>query len=319
MTYRVFVTAPGLAEEAQAFLQARGCEVRTGEYGDSPEALAARLAEFRPDGLIVRAGRITDLVIDAAPDLRAICKHGVGTDNIDVAAATERGIPVGYTPHANFETLAEHALAMILALLRRLPSYNTRIKRGSFDKKGYDGQALRGKTLGLVGFGRSARRLAELVAPFGVHVLAFHHSGVPGETTDGVLNVRKLDDLLANADIVSLHCPLTDETRHLIDQRSLGLMKPGAYLVNTARGGLVREDDLVQAIVDGRLAGAALDVFEAEPLAADSPLLALEPVLLSPHVGGVSDVSFRTMGMESAQFVLAVLRGEAPPNGMLVS
>jgi D-3-phosphoglycerate dehydrogenase len=318
MTYRIFVTGAGLAEEALAYLEAEDCDVRLGEPRDTSADIARKLAEFDAEALIVRAGKITADVIQAAPNLRAICKHGVGTDNIDVAAAAARGIPVAYTPSANFESVAEHALALILALLRRVSLQDARIRRGTFEKRGYDGAELRGKTVGLVGFGRSARRLAELVSVFGVDTIAFHPSGVAGDQSGGVTKVQRVDDVLAGADIVSLHCPLTAATRHMIDERAIGRMRRGAYLVNTARGGLVNEEDLAQALRAGKLAGAALDVFESEPLAPDSPLIALEAVVLSPHVAGVSDGAFRTMGMESAQHVLTVLRGGMPPDDALV-
>lgn len=318
-THRIFVTGPGLAEEPRAFLQDEGCDVRTGQYGDGPAAIAASLVEFNPHALIVRAGKITRDVIDAAPGLRVICKHGVGTDTIDIAAAAERGIPVAHTADANSHCVAEHGLALLLAMLRRIAAYDARMRQGRFEKKGYEGVEFCCKTLGLVGFGRSARRLAELTVPFGVRTIAYHPSGMAGEQEGSTVKVGSIAELLSSADIVSLHCPLTPETHHMIDEHAIGLMKPGAYLVNTARGGLVDEADLVRALREGRLAGAALDVFESEPLSADSPLLALDSVLLSPHVAGVSDASTRAMGMESAHIVLAVLRGGMPPADALVS
>ena len=319
MTYRIFVTGAGIAPEARALLIEHDCAVEFGEPKDGPEDIARKLAAFRPHGLIVRAGRITAEVIAAAPDLCVICKHGVGTDNIDVAAATARGIPVAFTPAANYECVAEHTLALILALLRQVAAQDARIRRGAFDKRGYDGGQLGGKTLGLIGFGKAARRLMELAAPFGVETVVYHPSQTVEELPVRVVKVPSADDVFARAEIVSLHCPLTAQTRQMVDARTIGLMKRGAFLVNTARGGLVNEADLAAALREGRLAGAALDVFEAEPPAADNPLFALENTVFTTHVAGVSDVSFRTMGMDAAGHVLAVLGGKPLPAEALVN
>lgn len=319
MSYRIFVTGAGLAEEAQRHLQREGCVVQLGEPGDTSAGIALRLAEFHADALIVRGGAITAEVLDATPDLRAICKHGVGTDNIDVAAATARRIPVAFTPLANYESVAEHTLAMILALLRRVTIQDRRVRSGVFDKKGYDGVELRGKTLGLIGYGKSARRLAQLVAPFEADIIVYHPSQTKEILPDRVAKAQRAEDVFHAADILSLHCPLTHETRHLVDDHAIGLMKRGAYLVNTARGSLVSEPDLVQALRDGRLGGAALDVYDVEPPAPDDPLFALDNVVFSTHVAGTSDNSFTRMSMASADNILAILRGERLDSNSLVN
>ncbi len=319
MGYRIFVTGAGLAEEAQQRLQREGCVVQLGEPGDTSAAIARRLAEFHADALIVRGGAITADVLEATPDLRAICKHGVGTDNIDIAAATARRIPVAFTPLANYESVAEHTLAMILALLRRVTIQDRRVRSGVFDKKGYDGVELRGKTLGLIGYGKSARRLAQLVAPFEADIIVYHPSRTRETLPERVAKAQQAEDVFRAADILSLHCPLTHETRHLVDHHAIGLMKRGAYLVNTARGSLVSEPDLVQALRGGRLGGAALDVYDVEPPAPDDPLFTLDNVVFSTHVAGTSDNSFTRMSMASADNILAILRGEPLDSSSLVN
>lgn len=310
MSYRIFITGTPIAQVATQLLGDRGCILETGEPADTPDDLASKLARFDPDGLIVRQGRITGAVQDAARRLRVICKHGVGTDNIDLVEATRRGIVVLYTPGTNAEAVAEHALALMLSLVRRVPRQDQRIRRGVYDKRDYDGQELMGSTLGLVGFGRVARRLCDLVAPFEMKVLVYdpfcNLQVLPGH----VSLVQTLDDLLPQVDVLSLHCPLSPSTRSLIDGRALATMKQGSYVVNTARGGIVDEDQLVEALKSGHLGGAALDVLESEPPATENPLLRLDNVILTPHVAGSSDRSLARMGLQAARNVLAVLDGD---------
>lgn len=308
MRWRIFVTYPGLATRARTALDDAGCIVHEDRQPRSPEELAAALGRFRPDALIVRAGKITSAAMLAAGALKVVCKHGVGTDNIDLEGATALGVPVLFTPFANCESVAEHTFALILALLRRIPLQDRRIRSGVFDKSAYDGVELRGKTLGLVGFGRSARRLAELVAPFDVRVVAHHPSHTEESLPVHVRKVPGIREVFAAADILSLHCPLTDQTRGLISDATIAAMKRGVYIVNTARGGLVNERDLAAALHDGRVAAAALDVFETEP-PEGSPLLRLDSVVLTPHVAGASDVASERMGTDAVGVVLAVLSG----------
>ncbi len=319
MSYRVLLTGAGVASEARESLLKHGCVIEQGDPEDTVPALVRRLHGFDPHGIIVRQGRITREVQEAAPSLRVICKHGVGVDNIDIEAATERGIPVLFTPDANYETAAEHTLALMLSLVRRIPAEDRRIRSGIFDKRGYGGRGLHGTVLGLIGFGRIGRRVAELVEPFGMRVLVYHPTATDESLPWHIAKVTSVEEVLSEADVVSLHCPLTAETRGLISTRTLGLMKEGAFLVNTSRGGVVEEADLVAAIRAGRIAGAALDVFQEEPLPADHPLLELDAVVVTTHVAGVSDVSFRQMGLEAAGHVLTVLDGRPPDRRALLN
>jgi D-3-phosphoglycerate dehydrogenase len=310
MNHRIFITGTRIADAALHLLHDRQCLVEVGDPKDTPEDLVRKLALFNPDGLIVRQGRITGAVQDAPKRLRVICKHGVGTDNIEVAEATRRGIPVLFTPGTNAESVAEHALALILSLTRRIPLQDRRIRSGVYEKATYDGQELLGATLGLVGFGRIARRLCDLVAPFDVRVLAYHPSCTVEALPGHVAKAQHLEELLPQADVLSLHCPLSPATRGLVDGRTIAMMKRGVYIVNTARGGLIDESDLAEALRSGQIGGAALDVLKDEPPAEGSPLLGLDNVILTPHVGGASDRSMVNMGLQAARNVLAVLEGE---------
>jgi D-3-phosphoglycerate dehydrogenase / 2-oxoglutarate reductase len=267
----------------------------------------ARLADA--EALIVRGD--ADLTADdlaAAPKLRVIGRSGVGVDRVDVEAARMRGIPVVVTPGANARAVAEGALTLALALLKRLPELGAAVAARDWEAR--DRLAIRdadGATLGIVGFGRIGRELAELGRALGMHAIA-HDPLVDDATTP-------LDALFENADVVSLHAPLTPETRGLVGQQLLGRAKPGLVLVNTARGGLVSSlDDLLASLESGRLGGVGLDVFEEEPPDPAHPLFAHPRVLATPHAlgqtVGAREAVFRAM----AEGVAAALRGEAPPN-----
>ena len=205
-------------------------------------------------------------------------------DNIDVRAATQRGIAVLNAPGANTVSAAEHTIALLLALVRRIPWAVESMRAGGWDRKRFAGVELRGKTLGAVGLGRVGTTVAQLARAFGMSVLA-HDPYLPHERAQALgVELAPLDDVLRRADVVTLHMPLTDETRYVLNAERLALLKPGAVVVNTARGGLVDTDALLEALEAGRLGGAALDVFEREPLAQDSPLRRCVRVILTPHL-----------------------------------
>jgi D-3-phosphoglycerate dehydrogenase len=319
MRYRIYITGSGIAEEAQQLLRENNCTFETGDPQDTPGDIARKLQVFNPDGIIVRQGRITAEVQDAVANLRVICKHGVGTDNIDIAAATQRRIPVLFTPWANYESAAEHTLALILSLIRRIPVEDTRVRNGIFDKSDYGGLELLGKTLGIIGFGHIGRRLSELVAPFKMKVVVYHPSCTTETLPQHISKVKKVEDLFRRADIISLHCPLTQGTKGMINQHAVAQMKRGVYIINTARGGIVNENDLFRALQDGRVGGAALDVFEVEPPTGDHPLFQLDNVIFTTHVAGASDNSLKNMGVDSVKNILAVLNGDLPDMESLVN
>ena len=310
MHFRVFMTGSGISEVARQFLENNHCTLAQGTPQDTPEELAAKIAAFDPHALIVRQGKITPDVQNAAPSLKVICKHGVGLDNIDVDHATSLGIPVMFTPGANFESVAEHTLALILALTRYIPFENTRVKQGTFDKKHYAGLELKGKTIGLIGYGPIARRLLQLLEPFGVNALVCRRSQQKIDLPAYARQVDSWNTLFEKSDIISLHCPLTPDTTGLINADNIARMKRGVYLINTARGAMIAEQALADALQTGHIAGAALDTLTTEPPPANHPLMKWDNVIITPHVGGSSDLSLTNMGMGAAKNILAVLRGE---------
>ncbi|MDX6712262.1 MAG: D-3-phosphoglycerate dehydrogenase / 2-oxoglutarate reductase [Blastocatellia bacterium] len=238
------------------------------------------------DGLIVRSEtKVTAEMMDAATRLRVVGRAGVGVDNIDVPAATSRGIVVMNAPDGNTITTAEHALALLIALARNIPQANQSLRAGKWERKKFLGAELRGKTLGIVGLGRIGRVVAHHANAFGMKILAFDPFVAPDQARDLNIEIASLDEVFANADFLTVHTPLTSETRGIIGARAFSLMKPGVRVINCARGGLIDEAALVSAVKEGRVAGAAIDVFEQEPPPADHPLLQLEQVIVTPHLG----------------------------------
>lgn len=263
----------------------------------TPEALL----EAVPNADYILAGGrlpLTGETLAAAQKLKMIQRSGVGLDSLDLKAIRARGIPLYVNQGVNAQSVAEHALLLILASLRRLPQIDRDTKNGVWKKQeqGIRTAELKGKTVGIVGMGHIGRILAELLQPFRVKILYFNRSRADADFERAyALRYAELDELLAQSDVVTLHCALAPETRGLIREETLERMKPGAILVNTARGGLVDTAALAAALQSGALAFAALDVHEQEPIPADCPLLGLENVILTPHVAGVTADSFRAM------------------------
>jgi D-3-phosphoglycerate dehydrogenase len=266
------------------------------------------------DAVIIRAnGSVTARLMDAAPKLKVIGRHGVGIDVIDLEAARERGIIVCNTPVANVESVAEQAVGLMLAVSKHIARADKAIREGCWHVR-YEciGQELYGRTLGLIGLGRIGGRVAE-ICHFAFHMPVVYYDIVSYPQAEERLDARRLtmDAVLARADYVSLHVPLLPATRGLIGREQLGLMKKGAIFINTARGPIVDEAALVEALATGHLAGAGLDVYCVEPIAADNPLLRLENVVLTPHMSAHTDDALRAMSLV-AEDVLRVLEGQGP-------
>ncbi|GHB33531.1 hydroxyacid dehydrogenase [Streptomyces umbrinus] len=261
------------------------------------------------DALVVGMDAVTAEVIDSADRLKVIAKHGVGVDTIDVAAARVRGIPVVCAPGSNSRAVAEFTFGLILDATRRITASHQRVAHGEWPK--LFGPELAGKTLAVVGFGRIGRLLTNYALAFGMTVLA--HDPYVDDADIRALDATPapLDDCLVRADIVSLHLPATSGAGPLLDRRRLAAMKPGALLVNAARGGLVDEEALAALLVEGHLGGAALDAFAHEPLG-DSPLRTAPNVLLTSHMAACSHEANRTMGAMIAEDVVRVLAGRQP-------
>ena len=253
------------------------------------------------DGLIVRSEtKVTADILEATPNLRVIGRAGVGVDNIDVSAATVNGVVVMNAPDGNTITTAEHTIALLISLARSIPQANTSLKSGRWERKKFVGVELQGKTLGIVGLGRIGRVVASRARAMGMTIIAYDPFIAVEQARDLEIELAPLDDVYARADFLTVHTPLTAETRGLIDREVLAKMKPGARIINCARGGLVDEEALCEAIKSGLIAGAALDVFGQEPPPADHPLLQLDQVIVTPHLGAST-----TEAQEGVAFTVA--------------
>jgi phosphoglycerate dehydrogenase-like enzyme len=297
-----------LHPEAEAVLEACETLVRAAD----PLAPLGDLAEVR--AILTRGrGRITEQLMLRCPKLAVVSRPGAGVDNIDVAAAARRGIAVVHAPGANARTVAEHTLALILDAVRGITQSARSVAAGRWaERSSYAGQEVAGLTLGIVGFGAIGRRVAALARAFGMEVVVASRGDAVKDAAAAPHAVLPLPDLLARADVVSLHVPLTPATQGLIGARELARMKRSAYLVNTARGALIEGAALRAAIARGALAGFAADVLDVEPPAADDPLLRSDRVLVTPHIASLTAATYREMCVAVARNVVAVLDGTAP-------
>jgi len=300
----ILVTGADLAPQAVALLA--GFEIVYAGKTPQEADLVALCGRHDPVAIIVRYGKVGAAVMDAARSLRVISKHGSGTDTIDKAAAQARGIEVRAAAGANAAAVAEHAMALLLACAKSVARLNARMHAGHWDKATHKSVELNGRTIGLVGLGAIGQRFARMCDAMGMTVLGhdpYVHSLPPF--------VRPVDlaTIWRESDAISLHCPLTPENRGFVNSRTLGACKPGVLLVNTARGGLVDEAALLDAVRSGQVAAAGLDSFASEPLAALHPFHGEPSITLTPHIGGVTADAYVHMGVGAARNVLAVLEG----------
>ncbi|HSJ27310.1 MAG TPA: phosphoglycerate dehydrogenase [Acidimicrobiia bacterium] len=276
--------------------------------GLDAEELADRLADA--EGLIVRsATRVDRALIEAAPRLRVIGRAGIGVDNIDLAAATERGVLVVNAPHANTISAAEHAMALLLAQARNIPRAHGSLTSGKWERNSFEGIELHGKTIGIIGLGKIGTLVAQRCQAFGLRVLAYDPFVGPDRARQLGVELMELEDLLPQVDFITIHLPKTKETENLIGGENLLKVKPGVRIVNTSRGGIVNEADLAAAIEDGRVGGAGLDVFATEPIT-ESPLFGLPQVVVTPHLGASTAEAQDKAGTDVASAVAAALGGE---------
>ncbi len=297
-----------------AVLRPLGCEIVAARRAPPPEELARLVADA--DHVLTQFAPLDAAVVAAMQRARVIVRYGVGVDNVDLAAARARGIPVCNVPDYCTDEVADHTLALILAATRQVVANCLRPREGGWGLAVPlpAMKALRGLTVGVVGFGRIGRAVARRLRGFGCRVLA-HDPAVPAaDVRDHGCEPAGLDDLLAQSDVLTLHCPSTPQTRRLIRRDTLARMKPGAVLINVARGDLVETAALVEALERGHLAAAGLDVFDPEPLPPDSPLRKMDNVVLSCHVASASERAVRELRETAAGIVARSVRGEPLPN-----
>ncbi len=311
------MTSPRLAAPAVELLERAGCAIHYMRPFPSAEEVAALTGQLQADAILTRQGPVNAAAMAASARLKVVARHGVGIDDVDLAAAAERGIVVARAPGSNTRAVAEHTLAMILALAKDLHTLSASLAEGGWRGGATKVRDIAGMRLGIVGYGAIGQEVARLALAFGMRVQVFGGSGDPA-AQPGVTRAPSLPALLATSDALTLHCPLTPQTRDLIDAAALALLPAGAIVVNTARGGIVNEAALAAAIDAGHIAGAALDVFAQEPPPDDHPLRHHPKIIRTPHVSGVTDGALVNMGVMAAECIAAVLTGGVVPPERLV-
>lgn len=314
MSKTILVTGPDLDPSATALITENGYQVEhTPPYADS-EMISDIMQRTGAVGIISRMGRLDASVMDAAPQLRVISKHGVGVDNIDLSAAAKRGIPVLVATGANAVSVAEHAIALLLASVKRILPLDESLREGRWEKPGFSGYELTGSTLGLLGMGSIAQATGRIAKGLGLNLIGF--DPFAKDNVFEQLNVhrcQKLEELFEKSNILSLHCPLNDQTRKIVNASSIAQMQKGSYIINTARGGLIDEVALLQAIQNNQLAGAGLDTFTIEPPPADHPYFKEKRIVLTPHIGGVTSQASARVGVDAVKGIFQILDGKSLP------
>jgi len=269
------------------------------------------------DAIVVRLARITEhlLRIGKENKLKVVSKHGIGVDNIDLEAAKRLGIRVVYTPGVMANAVAEFTLGAVLLLAKNYVKYDSEVRKGGWKMRYYaETLEIKGRTIGLIGYGHVGRLVAKLANCFGAHVLVFDpYVKVQEEYVKQV----GLDAVLKMSDFISVHAPLTKETYHIIGRKELGVVKHGTYIINTARGGIIDEAALCEAIEKGKLAGAVLDTTEQEPITLDNPILSCKNVMLTAHIAGITDVAQVNQSLLACKQVFQILRGEEPEHALV--
>lgn len=305
----VLVTAATVSDLAQQLLREGGAEIEFMPGDINEDALVLALSRGTVAAVLLRGSPpLTERVFAAARGLKIVAKHGAGVDSVDMASATRHGIAVMVAGGANADAVAEHALAMMLSLARELPGYDRETRQGAWRDLNRFTRDFRVRTVGIVGYGQIGERTARLAQACGATVLV--HTRSQPALPEGMGFEPDLGRLLERVDILSLHCPLTEKTRGLIGAAQFARMKPGALLVNTARGPVVDEAALVAALQSGRLAGAGLDTFAVEPPDTGNPLFALPNVLVTPHIAAATTDAMVRMGTIAAANIIGYLRGE---------
>ncbi len=303
---KVLITDP-IPNEVVEKLKSEGLEVDV-KTGISEEELISIIPEY--DALIVRSGtKVTKKVIDAAKNLKIIGRAGVGVDNIDLVAATQKGIIVANAPGGNSVSTAEHTLALILSVARKIPQADRSVKEGKWERKKFVGMELRNKTIGVIGLGKVGYEVAKRARALEMNVIAYDPYISEERAKQIGVKLVSLEDLIKNSDIITVHVPKTKETENLIDEKAISMMKDGVYIINCARGGIVNEKALYEGLKSGKVAGAALDVYEKEPPDPNNPILKLENVVTTPHLGASTKEAQLSVGMTIANEIINLAKG----------
>lgn len=316
----ILVSGPDLAPPAVDLGTRSGYEiVFTPAYADEA-TLVKLMKQHDPVGVVSRAGKFGAAPIASGQALRIVSKHGAGVDNIDVDAATKHGVQVIRATGSNAQSVAEHAVALTLAVTKQLRPLDKSLRGGKWNKMGVKGRELSGMRVGVIGAGAIAQAAGRLFLGLGLHVSAYDpYAPDAAFVAMGATRFTDLDQLLQQADIISLHCPLTTENHHIVDARRLALMPQGSYVVNTARGGLVDETALLAALESGQIAGAGLDVLETEPPQGEQALFAAENLIVTPHIGASTAAAMERVAVAAVQGIIDYLDGRDVAANRLVN
>ncbi len=310
-TFNVLVTSKHLVPEARQMLERAGAQLSFMDEPINEDTLIEQLSVGVFDAVLLRGNKpFTSRVLSAAKGLKLIAKNGAGVDSVDLDEASQRGIAVAVAAGANADAVAEHSIAMMLALIRDLHTLNAKMRQGGWEGTSWLGRDFRGSVVGIVGYGSIGRGTARMARALGAQVIVFTRNG---RAADDFEVEKDFEKFLKRLDILSLHCPLTAQTRGLIGRKEIAMLKPGALIVNTARGAVIDEAALIDALSDGHLGGAGLDTFQVEPISADNPLLKMDHVILTPHVAGVTHSAAQRVATMTAQNIIDTFAGKPLP------
>jgi D-3-phosphoglycerate dehydrogenase len=314
---KVLITMTSFVNEeyrpARRFLEEHGCELTLNRDGRdlTPEEFKESIREAH--AVILGGERVDDDVLQAAKELKIVARHGVGYDKVDVLKARERGVIVTNSPVPELSSgVAELAIGMLIAMMRNVTELDAALRKGIWSAK--EQHILKGKTVGLIGFGRTAQELARLLGGFGVALVACDVNPNRGAARKLKVSITSFEQVLVQSDVVSVHVPSTKDTYHMFDEKAFSLMKDRSYFMNTARGAIVDEKALYKSLVSGKLMAAATDVFEKEPVDPGNPLLSLKNIVCLPHIAGGTVEASAAMGMDTARTVVDALEGRKPRN-----
>lgn len=313
MKRKVLITGPTLSSDALIHANSHDIQLIPTEPYIAKDEMQKLIHDEQPDAIIVRTGKLTRDMIFASKNLKVIAKHGVGFDTIDIQAAAERKVPVTIAVGANAQSVAEHAFALMFNVARQVTWLDQRIRDGHWDKSTANGVELYGKTLGLIGLGAIGNILMELVAPLKMKVKVYDPFLQNLPELDYMEQEHDLQKLIETSDIISLHCPLTVDNKHLFSHVQFEKMKRSSILINTARGELIDQSALVDALKNNKIAGAGLDTFSTEPPEKDNPLWELPNLVVTPHIGANTSDSRNRVGLLALQQIVSIWNGQSLP------